>query len=82
MSTPAGAAEAEAACASSNPFPTERHWRDNSRLEDIDSGLATMMAEVRGRIVRMALSLFGGPRLAYEPGLFPHPRNNPNLCEH
>jgi O-acetyl-ADP-ribose deacetylase (regulator of RNase III) len=27
-------------------FPTKRHWRDNSRLDDIDSGLAALVADV------------------------------------
>lgn len=28
-------------------FPTKRHWRNGSRLEDIDAGLATLIAEVQ-----------------------------------
>ncbi len=28
-------------------FPTKRHWRGNSRLEDIDAGLTSLLAEVR-----------------------------------
>lgn len=28
-------------------FPTKRHWRSNSRIEDIDAGLATLVADVR-----------------------------------
>lgn len=28
-------------------FPTKRHWRDNSRIDDIDAGLAALVAEVR-----------------------------------
>ena len=28
-------------------FPTKRHWRDNSRIEDIRSGLESLVADVR-----------------------------------
>ena len=28
-------------------FPTKRHWRENSRLEDIESGLADLVSQVR-----------------------------------
>lgn len=28
-------------------FPTKRHWKDKSRLADIDSGLLALIAEVR-----------------------------------
>lgn len=28
-------------------FPTKRHWRDKSRIEDIDSGLIALVAEVQ-----------------------------------
>jgi O-acetyl-ADP-ribose deacetylase (regulator of RNase III) len=28
-------------------FPTKRHWRGNSRIEDIDAGLAALIADVR-----------------------------------
>jgi O-acetyl-ADP-ribose deacetylase (regulator of RNase III) len=27
-------------------FPTNRHWRSNSRIEDIDAGLATLVTDV------------------------------------
>jgi len=30
-------------------FPTKRHWRQRSRLEDIRSGLATLVTEIRER---------------------------------
>ena len=30
-------------------FPTKRHWRGKSRIEDIDSGLNALIAEVRSR---------------------------------
>ncbi len=30
-------------------FPTKRHWRDRSRIEDIDAGLEALVAEVRAR---------------------------------
>ncbi len=33
-------------------FPTKRHWRDQSRLEDIQSGLVALSAEVRDRDIR------------------------------
>ena len=28
-------------------FPTKRHWRGNSRLEDIESGLITLIQEIK-----------------------------------
>ena len=33
-------------------FPTKRHWRGKSRLEDIDAGLKALVAEVRSRNIR------------------------------
>lgn len=33
-------------------FPTKRHWRDASRLEDIEAGLAALAEEVRARAIR------------------------------
>ncbi len=33
-------------------FPTKRHWRGKSRMEDIDSGLAALAAEIRSRNIR------------------------------
>jgi len=33
-------------------FPTKRHWRGKSRLEDIDAGLRALVAEVRQRRIR------------------------------
>ncbi len=33
-------------------FPTKRHWRGKSRLEDIDSGLLALAAEIRSRKIR------------------------------
>jgi O-acetyl-ADP-ribose deacetylase (regulator of RNase III) len=30
-------------------FPTKRHWRGKSRMEDIDAGLEALVAEIRGR---------------------------------
>lgn len=30
-------------------FPTKRHWRSPSRLEDIDAGLATLVEEIKRR---------------------------------
>lgn len=32
-------------------FPTKRHWRDDSRLEDIDTGLVALIDEVRARSI-------------------------------
>lgn len=32
-------------------FPTKRHWRDKSRMEDIDSGLKGLLIEVTKRKV-------------------------------
>jgi O-acetyl-ADP-ribose deacetylase (regulator of RNase III) len=33
-------------------FPTKRHWRGNSRMEDIESGLNALTAEIRQRGIR------------------------------
>ncbi|HNU12533.1 MAG TPA: macro domain-containing protein [Rubrivivax sp.] len=33
-------------------FPTKRHWRGKSRIEDIDAGLAALVAEIRARGIR------------------------------
>ena len=33
-------------------FPTKRHWRGKSRIEDISSGLEALVAEVRARGIR------------------------------
>jgi O-acetyl-ADP-ribose deacetylase (regulator of RNase III) len=33
-------------------FPTKRHWRSPSRMEDIESGLAALVAEIQRRGIR------------------------------
>ncbi|SIO66990.1 O-acetyl-ADP-ribose deacetylase (regulator of RNase III), contains Macro domain [Bradyrhizobium erythrophlei] len=33
-------------------FPTKRHWRGKSRMEDIDSGLKALVEEIRHRGIR------------------------------
>ena len=33
-------------------FPTKRHWRGKSRIEDIDSGLKALVNEIRGHGIR------------------------------
>src|SRR6185295_12242347 len=33
-------------------FPTKRHWRGKSRIEDIESGLAALVKEVRARSIK------------------------------
>jgi O-acetyl-ADP-ribose deacetylase (regulator of RNase III) len=33
-------------------FPTKRHWRSPSRLEDIEAGLASLVEEIRKRKIR------------------------------
>jgi O-acetyl-ADP-ribose deacetylase (regulator of RNase III) len=33
-------------------FPTKRHWKGNSRMEDIDAGLSDLIDEVRTRGIR------------------------------
>jgi O-acetyl-ADP-ribose deacetylase (regulator of RNase III) len=33
-------------------FPTKRHWRGKSRMEDIDSGLEALVEEIRTRRIR------------------------------
>ena len=30
-------------------FPTKRHWRDHSRLEDIQAGMSSLVGEIRQR---------------------------------
>jgi O-acetyl-ADP-ribose deacetylase (regulator of RNase III) len=32
-------------------FPTKRHWREKSRIEDIEAGLAALREELRSRRV-------------------------------
>ena len=39
-------------------FQTKRHWRGNSRMEDIDAGLAALVADVR----RIGIHSMSGPR--------------------
>jgi O-acetyl-ADP-ribose deacetylase (regulator of RNase III) len=33
-------------------FPTKRHWKGRSRMEDIDAGLAALVEEIRNRGIR------------------------------
>ncbi|MCL5801429.1 MAG: macro domain-containing protein [Gammaproteobacteria bacterium] len=33
-------------------FPTKRHWRGKSRIEDIETGLAALVEEIRSRHIR------------------------------
>jgi len=33
-------------------FPTKRHWRGKSRIEDIEAGLGALVAEIRARRIR------------------------------
>jgi O-acetyl-ADP-ribose deacetylase (regulator of RNase III) len=33
-------------------FPTKQHWRDSSRIEDIEAGLQSLVVEVRDRRIR------------------------------
>lgn len=33
-------------------FPTKRHWRDSSRMEDIDAGLAALAEVIQERGIR------------------------------
>lgn len=33
-------------------FPTKRHWRAKSRMDDIDAGLDALVEEIRGRHIR------------------------------
>ncbi len=33
-------------------FPTKRHWRDNSRIEDINAGLKDLIKVIRERRIR------------------------------
>ena len=41
-------------------FPTKRHWREVSRLEDIESGLESLVAEIKTRRIRsIALPALG-----------------------
>jgi O-acetyl-ADP-ribose deacetylase (regulator of RNase III) len=41
-------------------FPTKRHWRDPSRMGDIESGLSALVVEIRARgIPSIAISALG-----------------------
>lgn len=41
-------------------FPTKRHWRDRSRIDDIEAGLAALVDEVQRRNIRsIALPALG-----------------------
>lgn len=41
-------------------FPTKRHWRDKSRIEDIESGLRSLKREIEARGIRsVALPAIG-----------------------
>jgi O-acetyl-ADP-ribose deacetylase (regulator of RNase III) len=40
-------------------FPTKRHWRGSSRIEDIQSGLAALIADVK----RLGIQSIAVPRL-------------------
>lgn len=33
-------------------FPTKQHWRDKSRIEDIEAGLEVLVREIRSRDIR------------------------------
>ncbi len=33
-------------------FPTKRHWREKSRIEDIDAGLLALVEEIQSRGIR------------------------------
>src|SRR5262249_48058392 len=42
-------------------FPTKRHWRDKSRLDDIDTGLKALVDEIKSRHIRsVAIPRAGG----------------------
>ena len=43
-------------------FPTKRHWRGKSRIEDIESGLEALVSEIRSREIR---SVAGSRRTAH-----------------
>ncbi len=45
-------------------FPTKRHWRGKSRMEDIESGLAALAREIRERNIRSVAI----PPLGSDPG--------------
>lgn len=41
-------------------FPTKRHWRDNSRIEDIETGLTSLLAVVQEhKIKSLAMPMIG-----------------------
>ena len=48
-------------------FPTKRHWRSSSRLEDIDAGLAALVMEIR----RLGLDSIAVPPLGAGLGGLP-----------
>ena len=45
-------------------FPTKRHWRDGSRIEDIESGLDDLARELRARNIKSVAI----PALGSDPG--------------
>ena len=48
-------------------FPTKRHWRGKSRIEDIESGLQALVQEVRDRgIQSIAIPPLGSDLGGYE----------------
>ena len=54
-------------------FPTKRHWRSSLRLEDIDAGLGTLVAEIRhlgdaAQEVRGEGAAFGADGLEFMAG--------------
>lgn len=54
-------------------FPTKRHWRQKSQLEDIQSGLSALVEEVRSRHINHINSIAIPPLGCGNGGL---PRNN------
>ena len=48
-------------------FPTKRHWRSSSRMEDIDAGLGALVAEIR----RLGLDSIAVPPLGAGLGGLP-----------
>ena len=56
-------------------FPTKRHWRGKSRMEDIDAGLTALAEEIRARNIR-SIAL---PPLGSGLGGLPWPEVRPRI---
>ena len=59
-------------------FPTKRHWRHKSRMEDIEAGLIALVAEVR----RLGIRSIAVPPLGSGLGGLPWPEVRRRIWQH